>query len=142
LDDHGVSEEKYAMARGLADANGESKYTEDIFSQTSLSDAEKAYIALAKYDKGISGDVMTDKIRSGYRFALTDDLRKEYLDYYDQVFAAELQDLWRDSDYINGTAAERAEMFDDLKSEVANDVKEHLSDVWRDRGVKSEKKNS
>ena len=142
LENAGITPEAYAMARGIANSNGDSKSSKDVYAQSNLNDTQKAYIALTYYHKGFSeGElVMTDKNRSKHRFYLTEEQRQEYLDYYDALFASELAELIVDGEYKNATSAEQAAMFDSLKTDVANDTKKHFSDIWPKQGIYSERK--
>jgi hypothetical protein len=127
LEDKGVTVERYYTAAALcSETSGQD--TLDLVNMDWLSDDERAWIVASKYAKSLTGgNTFTDKNKKKHQFVMTEEQTEEYLVRYDALYLPEYHALINSWKYTHADAETRAELIDELKSDVCDDVKKYFS---------------
>ena len=137
----GLSVEDY-IVQSVVGAETSGQNTLDVVQMDWLSDDDRALLISSAYGKSLTnGNSFTDPFRSGYQFTMTDTQTEQYLQHFDQLWSAEYAELISKSRYQRADANVKADMLDDLKSEVAATTKKWMARQLKRDGVKSTKKD-
>ena len=102
--------------------------TLDLVNMEWLTDYERAEFIASKYAKSLTGgNTFTDKYKKKHEFVMTEEQTQEYLDTFDSWYWSAYSSMITGWQYQNATPEKRADMIDDLKSDVCNDVKKYFS---------------
>lgn len=140
LADSGVSVEEYVVHSRITKDSDEDN-VKDILGMGWLDDGDKALLIAEGYGKMLSKNTFTDPSRSGYEYSLTDAQTEQYVEYYDELWMEEYNDLISRSRFIRADMDEQTEMIKSLRSEVAEDTKKWMARQLRRDGIRSTKKD-
>lgn len=127
LEDKGVTVERYYTAAALCNETS-GQDTLDLVGMDWLTDDERAWIVASKYAKSLTGgNTFTDKNKKKHEFIMTEEQTEQYLARYDELYLPAYRAMLSGWKYQYGDAETRADLIDDLKSDVCNTLKKEFS---------------